>query len=176
MCSCALTKPPPHPTLHPSLPPYSSSLPERFFSIDALTVKCSLCLHRWPHQLGQSLMTHYTHINRTKHKQSSQSLLHTFTHATQRSVSQLPLSLFFFFILPPSFSLFIYLSLTHTHSVDGWRTNRTLHHCSFWKWKWKLAPIRETNKVTSVLYVCQALEGFQLESIVLHPAFRLSSR
>lgn len=185
MCSCALTSPPPTVPIHPSLPPSPScSLPERFFSIDALTVKCSLCLHCWPHQLGQSLMTHYTHINRTKHKQSSQSCcirLHI-----QHSRVSLG-SLYLCFSLSPSppslsFSLPLFISLsmspsnTHTHSMDARRTNRTLRRCNFWKWKWKLAPIRETNKVTSVLYVCQVVEGIQLENIELHPAFRLSSR
>lgn len=96
---CALTSNP-QPSIRPCLP----LLPPpkvRFFSIDALTVKCSLCLHCWPHQLGQSLMTHYTHINRTRHKQSSQSCcirLHM-----QQSVSQLPLCVFL--LHPPLFFL-----------------------------------------------------------------------
>lgn len=68
--------------------------------IDTLTVKCSLCLHRWPHQLGQSLMTHYTHINRTKHKQSSQ-IYCIRLHMQYSGGSQMPLSLFFSFSLSP---------------------------------------------------------------------------
>lgn len=88
----------PQPSIHPCPP-----LPERFFSIDALTVKCSLCLHCWPHQLSQSLMTHYTHINRARHKQSSPRCcigLHM-----KQSVSQLPLCVFLFHPPPLILSL-----------------------------------------------------------------------
>lgn len=76
----------------------SSPLPVRFFSIDALTVKCSLCLHCWPHQLGQSLMTYYTHINGTKHKQSSQGYSSTAECLAATSTSHFLLHSPFFFI------------------------------------------------------------------------------
>lgn len=170
MCSSAALGPPP--LLFP---------PSEVLSIDALTVKCSLCLRRWPHQLGQSLMTHYTHINRTKHKQSSQSYCIRL-HMQHSSVSQPllsrflsppPLSLFLSLYFSPSVSLF---TVSTVARMDAHRVSRMLRRCNFWKWKWKLAPIRKTNKVTSILYVCQVVEGIQRENIALHPAFRLSSR
>lgn len=96
----------------------SSSLPVRFFSIDALTVKCSLCLYCWPHQLGQSLMTHYTHINRTKHKQSLQS---SSMHLHISRVARLSeTSIFAFLFHPPPFFFCLYSPvscLPNTHMV-----------------------------------------------------------
>lgn len=155
------------PLMH-RLPPASS-----FFSIDALTVKCSLCLHCWPHQLGQSLMTHYTHINRAEHKQSSRRCSVT----AQQSVSLLPpyhcLKTFFTLHLP--FTVFIFLSacLCNMHTVCM-HAEGTGRRGIFLEMEWKLAPIKETNKVTSVLYACQVVEGIQLENIWLRP-WRLSS-
>lgn len=168
MCSSAALGPPP--LLFP---------PSEVLSIDALTVKCSLCLRRWPHQLGQSLMTHYTY-KQNKAQTVITELLHTFTHAAQQCLSATSVSVF---VSPPSLFLSLYFSpsvslftVNTVARMDAHRVSRMLRRCNFWKWKWKLAPIRKTNKVTSILYVCQVVEGIQRENIALHPAFRLSSR
>lgn len=114
-------------------------------------------------------MSHYTHINRTKHKQSSESHCIRFHRQHCRASLNSPYrcsSLSF----PPD-SLFISLSVKHSQHACAQEQN-----CNFWKWKWKLAPIRETNKETSVLYVCQVVEGIQIESVELHSAFMVISQ
>lgn len=133
----------------------SSSLPERLFSIDALTVKCSFCLHCWPHQLGQLLMTHYTHINRTKHKQSSQS----YCIHLHMQCSRLSLSLFFFFSLPLSFlCLSFSLSVSLTNACKVWM-------CVEW-----------TVRYTTVIFGNENGNWHQLGKPVKQPQFYTSAK
>lgn len=135
----------------------------------------SLTTSTWP-ITDDSLYTH----KQNKAQTVITELLHTFTHAAQQCLSATSVSLF---VSPPSLFLSLYFSpsvslftVNTVARMDAHRVSRMLRRCNFWKWKWKLAPIRKTNKVTSILYVCQVVEGIQRENIALHPAFRLSSR
>lgn len=110
-------------------------------------------------------MTHYTHINRVEHKQSSELQHHTRSTAQCLSAASVSVLFVLFFTLHFPFCLHfsVSVSLQHAQCMHARRGNRTPWY--FLEMKWKLAPIKETSKVTSV-HACHVVEGIQLENTV----------